>query len=64
MTRHVAPALTTVRQPMFDLGRRAAALLHERITVDPADPRHETLPTDLVVRSSCGCTAPAEQKEE
>ena len=64
MTRHVAPALTTVRQPMFDLGRRAAALLHERITVDPADPRHETLPTELVVRSSCGCTTPAEQKEE
>src|SRR5690606_38032264 len=27
MTRHVSPALTTVRQPMLDLGRRAAALL-------------------------------------
>jgi LacI family transcriptional regulator len=64
MSRHVSPALTTVRQPMLDLGRRAAALLDERITTNRTAPRHEVLPTELVVRSSCGCNAPADRKEE
>ena len=58
VSRHLTPSLTTVRQPMLDLGRRAAALLHERITAIRTDPRHEVLPTELVVRSSCGCNAP------
>ena len=58
VARHLTPSLTTVRQPMLDLGRRAAALLHERITAIRTDPRHEVLPTELVVRSSCGCRAP------
>ena len=56
--RHLSPALTTVRQPMHDIGRRAAALLHERISGTRWEPRHEVLPTELVVRSSCGCAAP------
>lgn len=64
MTRHVSPALTTVRQPMLDLGRRAAALLDERITSNRTEPRHEVLPTELVVRSSCGCNPPTNRKEE
>lgn len=64
MTRHVSPALTSVRQPMVDLGRRAAALLDERITTNRTEPRHEVLPTELVVRSSCGCNPPPNRKEE
>ncbi len=63
VARHVTPALTTVRQPMLDLGRRAAALLHERITTNRTEPRHEVLPTELVVRSSCGCAAPFRKEE-
>jgi len=50
-----APPLTTVRQPMRLLGERACSLLLERIA-DPALPRRaERLPTELVVRESCGC---------
>jgi LacI family transcriptional regulator len=64
MSRHTHPALTTVRQPMLDLGRRAAALLDERISTNRTEPRHEVLPTELVVRSSCGCKAPTNRKEE
>lgn len=60
---HVAPALTTVRQPMVELGRRAAVLLTERIDRIRTDPRHEVLPTELVVRSSCGCVRPTEKEE-
>ena len=55
---HLGPPLTTVRQPMVELGRRAAVLLTERIERTRSDPRHEVLPTELVVRSSCGCVHP------
>ncbi|MGH8968995.1 MAG: LacI family DNA-binding transcriptional regulator [Actinomycetes bacterium] len=52
--RHARPGLTTVRQPMRHLGARAALRLHERLGGDTSDPRHEVLPTQLVVRASCG----------
>lgn len=53
--RYVRPALTTVRQPVREIGELAATRLHERVTraAPPADP--VVLPTELVIRSSCGC---------
>ena len=52
----LTPALTTVHQPMRLLGERACSVLLDRIA-DPARPyRVERLPTELVVRESCGCT--------
>jgi len=60
----LVPPLTTVHQPMRLLGERACALLLERIN-DPALPhRVECLPTELVVRQSCGCAAPARDRGE
>ena len=51
----IAPSLTTVRQPMRQLGERACSRLLERIA-DPGLPhRVELLPTELIVRESCGC---------
>ncbi len=47
--------LTTVRQPMRELGATAARLLDEQIVGTRHEPRHELLPTELVVRTS---TAP------
>lgn len=44
--------LTTVRQPMREIGATAARLLDELITGTRTTPRHELLPTELVVRSS------------
>jgi LacI family transcriptional regulator len=55
VARHLSPPLTTVRQPMVELGRRSAQLLHDRITSGRTDPRHEVLPAEVVVRASCGC---------
>jgi LacI family transcriptional regulator len=53
----LTPPLTTVRQPMRRLGERACDLLLERIA-DPALPRRvERLPTTLMIRESCGCSA-------
>ncbi|HZD38004.1 MAG TPA: LacI family DNA-binding transcriptional regulator [Actinomycetes bacterium] len=52
--RYARPALTTVRQPMRELGERAARALHQRITGTRSTPLHEVLPTQLVIRASCG----------
>lgn len=46
--------LTSVRQPMRELGAHAARLLDLRIRGDAEAARHEVLPTELVVRDSCG----------
>jgi LacI family transcriptional regulator len=53
--------LTTVRQPMRELGATAARWLHDRITErntdrarTPAEARREVLSTQLIVRRSCG----------
>lgn len=48
--RHVIPALTTVRQPVRELGARAAALL-----VQPEGIDEEVLASDVVHRGTC-CT--------
>ena len=53
--RHVRPTLTTVRQPMRDIGETAVRTLLDRLA-DPSAPRHTAvLPTELVLRTSCGC---------
>ncbi len=53
--RLVDPPLTTVRQPMRMLGERACARLLERIASPGQSPAVELLPTELVLRTSCGC---------
>ncbi len=55
----VEPALTTVRQPINELGRVAAETLLSLIH-DKQAPQHIVLPTELIIRASCGRgTAPA-----
>jgi len=49
------PSLTTVHQPMRLLGERACARLLDRIADPALPPQVELLPTDLVLRRSCGC---------
>jgi len=51
----VSPSLTTVRQPLYELGRAAATRLQERIAGAPTAPEPLILPTELVLRTSCGC---------
>jgi LacI family transcriptional regulator len=58
--RRVSPALSTVRQPMRELGERSVRLLLERIAAPDTERRRIVLPTELVTRRSCGCaTRPA-----
>jgi LacI family transcriptional regulator len=51
----VTPALTTVRQPLAEMGRAAVSLLSRLLDGDRVEIRHIELPTRLVVRES---TAP------
>ncbi len=49
------PPLTTIHQPMRLLGERACARLLDRIANPGLRQKIELLPTELVLRSSCGC---------
>lgn len=51
-TTHLTPKLTTIRIPLFDIGRRAAELLGEVLNDSARPPQRILLPTTLVVRES------------
>ncbi len=54
VARHLHPPLTTVRQPMLELGATAFDVLYSRISTGKAD-ADVVLPIQLMVRQSCGC---------
>ena len=55
--RYISPALTTVHQPVRELGRLAALQLQGRIVGGQPAGGDLLLPTQLLIRSSCGCPA-------
>lgn len=50
--RFMVPPLTTIRQPMAQIGRETVQMLHGIFTDDNAMPVSLTLPHDLVIRES------------
>ncbi len=50
----VYPKLTTVRQPLEEMGQVAVKLLLERIEDQTLPPQRVTLETEFVIRDSCG----------
>jgi LacI family transcriptional regulator len=55
MARHLRPQLTTVRQPIQEIGATAFEVLYSMISdAEPAQ-RDMVLPTRLIPRESCGC---------
>ena len=55
MARHLRPQLTTVRQPIQEIGATAFEVLYSMISdAEPAQ-RDVVLPTRLITRESCGC---------
>jgi diguanylate cyclase (GGDEF)-like protein len=53
--RACSPALTTVGQPVFDLGKSALCLLIDIIEGKKTAGTGVTLPSRLILRRSCGC---------
>jgi LacI family transcriptional regulator len=49
----MAPPLTTIRQPLLEMGRMAAHMLLRLIAGQPLDSNHVELSTSLIVRESC-----------
>lgn len=52
------PRLTTVYQPMRDLGRAAVDTLLHRLRDSQIPPQTRTLPVKVLLRGSCGCLPP------
>jgi LacI family transcriptional regulator len=61
MASLIAPALSTVRQPMRALGTETARLLLARIRGELEDIPDTVLATEVVLRQSCGCSVPPAQ---
>jgi LacI family transcriptional regulator len=59
LARHLRPQLTTVRQPMKEIGSSAFDVLHSMISGVAGPERDIVLPTRLIVRESCGCAPSA-----
>src|SRR2546427_1297213 len=52
-TTIVSPSLTTVRQPLFEMGRIATSMLMRLIAGESLDSSRVLLPTTLITRESC-----------
>jgi PAS domain S-box-containing protein len=52
--KFASPPLTTIRQPLYEQGRRATEMLLALMAGEDV-PKSVTLPTELVIRQSCGC---------
>ncbi|MBW4438320.1 MAG: LacI family transcriptional regulator [Pleurocapsa minor GSE-CHR-MK-17-07R] len=57
ISEHANPPLTTVRQPIYDIGRRLVELLLPIILGRPPQETQILLPTQLIVRESCGASS-------
>jgi len=58
LARMMTPPLTTVRQPMRELGTEAARALIAMIGGQEIAQDDRILPTSVIYRASCGCSAP------
>lgn len=60
LATRTTPTLTTIRQPFHRMGTVAVEILLDMIGHPSSQPHRIVLPTELVIRSSCGAvTAPA-----
>ncbi len=59
----VYPKLTTVRQPLEQMGRVAVKVLLEQIEDRSRSPQRVTLATELIIRDSCGPNQPQRRSE-
>ena len=58
MAHHLPISLTTVRQPIREMGTTAFDVLYSMLSRDPLPSRDIVLPVTLIRRESCGCADP------
>ncbi len=63
ISAHLDPPLTSVALPTLEMGRKAAEVVMGRIDHTIVGPQQHMLPTNLIVRASCGTTE-AEQSPD
>ena len=63
LARHLRTSLTTVRQPIKQLGTAAFDVLYSMLNHEHLPARDIVLPTELIRRESCGCPAPADRAD-
>jgi LacI family transcriptional regulator len=63
LARHLRTGLTTVRQPIRELGATAFDVLYSMLNRERLPVRDIVLPTELIRRESCGCPPPADQAD-
>jgi LacI family transcriptional regulator len=63
LARHLRTSLTTVRQPIRELGTTAFDVLYSMLNREHLPARDIVLPTELIRRESCGCPAPADRAD-
>jgi len=57
LAAHSHPPLTTVRQPIYEIGQRISRMLVRLIEGETLEERHVILQPQLIVRESCGASA-------
>jgi len=54
LAAYASPSLTTVHQPIYDIGRRTCAMLIELVNGRTLDDPHVLLTPSLIIRASSG----------
>jgi len=63
LARHLRTSLTTVRQPIKQMGTAAFDVLYSMLNREHLPARDIVLPTELIRRESCGCPAPVDRAD-
>ncbi len=59
LAKYTEPPLTTVMQPIREIGKLATELVMARVNGERREPQRHRLKTSLVIRESCGIKLPA-----
>jgi len=54
LSKYINPSLTTVNQPLYDIGIKSVKLILDQINKKKTDKEY-ILKTNLIIRESCGC---------
>jgi LacI family transcriptional regulator len=62
LAMYTEPPLTTVKQPIREIGKLATELIMARVNGERKEPQSRRLKTSLIVRESCGIKVPAHSR--